>query len=72
MVKIISFQHKEQDIDVNDVLRQYKYAIPEHQPIWLSNGSWLHTYKVTDYSRDSYVYGDQDEEQECFEREVNG
>ena len=50
------------------MFRMYKYAIPEHAPIKLSNGKWLHSYKVTNYDED--MRGDLDEEQECFEREV--
>lgn len=68
---ITTIQTKEKDIDVNKVFRQYKYAIQEHPPIKLSNGNYLHTYKLTKYQNDGMsLHEDMDEEQEAFEREM--
>lgn len=69
MSKIISIQTDSQDIDVETQFRNYKFASPEHEPIKLSNGKWLHSYKVTKYN-DHDPHGDQDVEQESFEREI--
>lgn len=69
MSNIVSIQRSSADIDVNSEFRNYKYAIPEHEPIKLSNGMWLHTYKVTAYN-DHAPAGDEDVEQESFEREM--
>jgi hypothetical protein len=69
MSKIISFQWKTQEFDVNKM--PYKYAIPEHGPIQLSNRMWLHTYKVSMYN-DQDPSGDIDIENEIFNQELNG
>jgi len=66
--KIITYMSKEKDIDVNDIFRNYKYAIPEMNPKKLSNGTWLHVYKVTNYSKDAH--GDFDEESDAYDREM--
>ena len=71
MSQVISIQLKEQFIDVNKVFAQYKYAIAEHQPIRLSNGMYLHSYKVTRYNDHSPI-GDIDVENESFENEMYG
>lgn len=53
-------------IDVNRTFKHFKYAKQEHYPLMLSNGMWLHTYRVTehdyedphddsDYENDSYT-----------------
>jgi len=52
MKEIVSIQRKERNLDVNEEFRFYKYAIPEHAPIKLSNGMWLHTYRLTPYDPD--------------------
>ena len=67
MAKIISFQWKFQDFDASKM--PYKYAIPEHEPIKLSNGLWLHSYRVTKYN-DFEPAGDPDIEQESFNNEM--
>jgi hypothetical protein len=69
MSKIITFQWNSKDFDVNTM--PYKYAISEHPPIKLSDGTWLHSYKVTKYN-DSEPAGDPDVEQEVFDNEMNG
>jgi hypothetical protein len=66
MSKIISFRSKEQSIDINTL--PYKYAIPERPSIKLSDNSYLHIYRVTDFN-DYSPSGDEDIEQDCFERE---
>ena len=66
--KIISIQRPTQNIDMEKEFRGYKYAIPEHPSIKLSNGNWLHTYRVTKYGQGPH--GDPDEEQDAFEREM--
>lgn len=71
MSKIISFQVKNDD-QATKLLSQYKYAIPEHTPIELSNGLWLHTYKVTRYDDFGHPAGDQDSEQDAVDREMYG
>lgn len=68
MAKIISFQAKEY-FDVN-TLKTYKYAIPEHEPILLSNGLYLYSYRVTPYDEYDAAYGDFDEECYAVEREI--
>jgi hypothetical protein len=67
--KIITFQWKTETVDLEKDLWTYKYALQEHPPIKLSNGMWLHSYRVTPFSNDPG--GDPDEEQESFERELN-
>lgn len=69
MSSIVNLQLKEQYIDVNKVFAQYKYAIPEHAPIRLSNNMWLHSYKVTKYNDYSPI-GDEDIEQDTFDNEL--
>ena len=66
---IITIQRSSQDIDVNREFAHYKFAIPEHQPIKLSNGLWLHIYKVTKYNESS-CFSDLDVAQDSFEREM--
>jgi hypothetical protein len=66
MIKTI--QTKTATIDVNSLFRNYKYAIQEHAPIRLSNGMWLHTYRLTKYN-DSDPHGDQDVERDAFYNE---
>jgi hypothetical protein len=66
--KIITIQRSSPDIDTEKEFRMYKYAIPECEPIKLSNGMYLHVYKVTQYN-DQNPAGDEDEEQDAFERE---
>ncbi len=66
MRKIITFQAPSEYIDVNAL--PYKYAIEEHMPIKLSNGMYLHSYKVTEYGKD-YAGGDFDEECEAYYNE---
>lgn len=66
MSKIISFRSKEQSIDIN--ILPYKYAIPERPSIKLSDNSYLHIYRVTDFN-DNTSSGDEDIEQGCYERE---
>jgi len=63
---IIQIQRPDKAIDINKEFAYYKYAIPECEPIKLSNGNYLHVYKVTKYSRDSYIYGDIDEEMDTI------
>jgi hypothetical protein len=65
MKKIISLQLPTDEIDVNREFRYYKYAIPEHEPIELSNGMWLHTYRVTSYD-DFDPHGDFNEELQAY------
>ena len=69
---IKSVQLTERVIDVNDIFSEYKFAIPEHEPIKLSNGLWLHSYKVTPYNDDYMIYGDSGEEQDAMDREMHG
>jgi len=69
MPTIRTIQSNTECIDVNDVFRNYKYAIPEHAPILLSNGNWLHTYRLTRYN-DVCPGGDPDIEQDAYEREL--
>jgi hypothetical protein len=69
MSKIITFQWKTEEFDVNKM--PYKYAIPEHQPIHLSNGMWLHTYKVSMFD-DTNPSGDIEIENEIFNQEIHG
>jgi len=69
MNKIISFQSITLAIDVNNL--PYKYAIPEHEPIKLSNGNYLLSFRVTPYF-DNDPQGDSDVEQECFDNELFG
>jgi hypothetical protein len=64
MNKIISFRSKEQCINAN--VLPYKYAIPERPSIKLSDNSYLHIYRVTDFN-DHSPFGDEDIEQYCFE-----
>mgnify|MGYP001569855465 CR=1 FL=1 len=66
--KIISVERPTQDLDVEKEFRMYKYAIPEHEPIKLSNNNYLHVYRVTKYS--GGLHGDPDEEQAAYEREL--
>ena len=68
-MSIITLRRPSNIIDVEKEFRFYKHAIPEHEPIKLSDGSWLHTYRVTKYNLD-YAGGDIDEEQEAFDREM--
>jgi hypothetical protein len=63
--RIISVQQPTDAIDVNNVFRVYKYARQEHLPIKLSNGMWLHTYRVTEHDYDN-PHGDEDYENDCF------
>jgi hypothetical protein len=69
MSQIISVQTNQRDIDVNKDFAHYKFAIPEHEPIRLSNGTWLHTYRVTKYN-DLSPIGDDDVEQRFFDEEM--
>jgi hypothetical protein len=69
MAKIISFQSITPEIDVNKL--PYKYAIPEHEPIKLSNGNYLLSFRVTKYF-DNSPCGDEDVEQNCFDNELYG
>lgn len=52
-------------IDVNGIFKQYKYARQEHYPIRLSNGMWLHTYRITEYDYED-THGDSDYENDSF------
>jgi len=73
MSNIISFHSPKNHIDKSSTeYAQYKFMIPEHKPIKLSNGSYLHTFKVTEYNQEDKIYGDSDEEQECVDREMYG
>jgi hypothetical protein len=63
MTKIITIQLELRHPDVSRM--PYKYVIPEHEPIKLSSGLWLHILRVTDYN-DSEPSGDPDIEQEAF------
>lgn len=63
--RIISIQMPIEVIDVNQVFRIYKYAVQEHLPIKLSNGMWLHTYRVTESEYDN-PHGDSDYENDSF------
>jgi len=65
MSKIITIQTKTWFIDKSKEFKNYKYAIPEHKPILLSTGLWLHIYKVTKYD-DYNIAGDIDIEEEQF------
>lgn len=67
--RIVSFQRETASIDVNKEFTNYKYAKPEHTPIRLSNGKYLHTYKLTPYN-DYSASGDEDIEAEAVEREL--
>lgn len=58
-------------IDVNNVFRNYKYAVPEMNPVKLSNGMWLHCYALTNFN-DCDPAGDIDVEQDCFDNEMYG
>lgn len=71
MSKIITITRPSSEIDVNREFVNYKYAIPEHSPIRLSDGSYLHTYRVTRYN-DFDPQGDQDVEDGFAEREIYG
>lgn len=74
MNKIISIEHKDNTLNVNEVFKSCKYAIPECEPIKLSNGNWMHIYKVTPYGRETDEnYNDIDEiEEDTFNRELYG
>ena len=72
--KMHSYHSKEEYIEpetINSMFRGYKYAIPEHPPIKLSNGQWLHTYRLTKYN-DNNVTGDEDVEQDAYDYEQSG
>jgi len=69
MSKIISIQSITSEIDVNKF--PYKYAISEHEPIKLSNGNYLLSFRVTNYN-DSEPSGDQDIEENCYYNEIYG
>lgn len=56
---------KTENIDVNKEFWFYKYAIPEHEPIKLSDGTWLHTYRLTRYD-----FEDSDVEQDAVNEEL--
>lgn len=68
MATVISIQTGE-EFDVNTL--PYKFAIPEHEPIKLSNGKYLRSYRVTKYN-DHEPAGDADVEHDAFEREMYG
>ena len=62
---IVTIQNKSRIIDKNKEFRHYKHAILEHEPILLSNGMWLHIYKVTEYDNlKNGFLDDIDEEEE--------
>lgn len=63
--RIISIQLPTACIEVNNVFRIYKYARQEHEPIQLSNGMWLHTYRITEYEHDN-PHGDDDIENDTY------
>lgn len=72
---IKTYQTEEQHLDVNRWFADYKSAIPEHPPIQLSNGLWLHTYRLTPYNWDGgqpYLGECREHEQEAWEREAYG
>jgi len=48
--RIISIQQPNPVIDIENTFSIYKNAEPEHEPIKLSNGMYLHTYKVTEFN----------------------
>ena len=68
MKRIITFQSSEEVPNLEKYFRHFKFAIPEHPPIKLSNNRFLHSYRVTSY--DTGPYGDEDEEQEVFDQEL--
>lgn len=70
-MKIISIQRNSQHLDVDREFAHYKFAIPEHEPIKLSNDLWLHSYRVTKYN-ESPCFADPDTEQDSFENEMYG
>ena len=63
--RIISIQMPNECIDVNGIFKQYKYARQEHCPIKLSNGMWLHTYRITEYEYED-PHGDNDIENDWY------
>lgn len=69
-MSIIHIQTKTADFPSRE-LRNVKRAIAEHEPIKLSNGTWLHSYKITQFEAND-AYGDADEEQEAVNRELFG
>lgn len=69
MKRIVTLQSPSKDFDVNRL--PYKYAIKEHEPILLSNGRYLHSYRVTPYSQESAYYGDSCEENQAFNDTIN-
>ena len=69
MTKIITLQLELRQPDISGM--PYKYVVPEHEPIKLSNGLWLHTFRVTSYD-DQDPSGDPDVEQEAFDNEMYG
>lgn len=69
--KIISIQRLTAEIDINKEFSNYRFALPEHPPIKLSNGKYLHTYRVTEYL-DFEPAGDPDTEEEIRNIEIFG
>ena len=64
MARIESVELPYCDLDVNEFFKYEKYAIPEHEPIKLSNDNYLHTYRITSYeSLTSDPFGDFDDEE---------
>ena len=58
---IKSIQTNSEILDVNKVFKHYKYAIPEHEPIKLSNNLWLHTYRLTKHDIWDNIFGEEDD-----------
>jgi hypothetical protein len=71
MSNIKTIETKKYELDVDRVFAHYKYAVPEHDPIKLSNGNYLHVYRVTRYD-DFDPQGDSDVEQDFCDREMYG
>lgn len=63
--RIISIQMPKEVFDVNSYFKHYKYIKQEHYPIKLSNGMWLHTYRIIDYDYDN-PHGDTDIENQFY------
>ena len=70
MKSIITLIRKTKKIDVNEEFKFYKYAIPEHEPIKLSTGEYLHIYRVAEYDKQDCQGIDFDVEEEAFYREM--
>lgn len=58
-----------QEVDVSKQFGNFKYAVPEHEPIQLTNGMWLHTYRLTRYD-DTSAGGDSDVEYDSWKENL--